>query len=214
MVGWRPNSSTAPGEFYTWSAGDFNVGSDASVIALLSPTEINALECSVEYGGANWGLVLGINVNGTSAYAFYVDSPTTNEYGTTLSGLTASSLYPVGLVKRGASVSVFCGGMKASSSGGNGGIRRSAGSGLGYQRARSISSYGSAALVAITSEALSDEQMFALLSNVQAPWQIFEPQRIVVPTYSAPAGVPDITGVVAENILATSAGYRVTLNYA
>lgn len=31
---------------------------------------------------------------------------------------------------------------------------------------------------------------------------------------SAPVAVPDITFVGAESILATSAGYRVTLNYA
>lgn len=47
------------------------------------------------------------------------------------------------------------------------------------------------------------------------PWgALFAPRIIVVPTTSAPAGVPDITGVVAESILSTSAGYRVSLNYA
>ena len=47
------------------------------------------------------------------------------------------------------------------------------------------------------------------------PWQVFAPQRILVPTSGAGGGaVPDITFVGAENITATSANYRVTLNYA
>ncbi len=48
------------------------------------------------------------------------------------------------------------------------------------------------------------------------PWdEVFEPQRILVPVYgAAPSGVPDIAGIVAESILSTSAGYRVTLDYA
>lgn len=47
------------------------------------------------------------------------------------------------------------------------------------------------------------------------PWQVFAPRRILVPTSGAGGGaVPDITFVGAENITATSANYRVTLNYA
>lgn len=51
-----------------------------------------------------------------------------------------------------------------------------------------------------------------LLGN---PWQLFAPieRRIWVPG-EAPGGVPSITAVYAENITATSADYRVTLDYA
>lgn len=51
-----------------------------------------------------------------------------------------------------------------------------------------------------------------LLAN---PWQLFAPieRRIWVPG-EAPGGVPSITAVYAENITATSADYRVTLDYA
>lgn len=47
------------------------------------------------------------------------------------------------------------------------------------------------------------------------PWQLFAPieRRIWVPG-EAPGGVPSITAVYAENITATSADYRVTLDYA
>ncbi len=47
-----------------------------------------------------------------------------------------------------------------------------------------------------------------------SPWQLFEPQRLVIPTSAAAPAVPAITFVGAENILATSASYRVSLNYA
>ena len=59
---------------------------------------------------------------------------------------------------------------------------------------------------------LPDADVAALSAN---PWQLFAPRRIRVPVYgAAPSTVPDITAVVAENILATSVGYRVSLNYA
>lgn len=47
------------------------------------------------------------------------------------------------------------------------------------------------------------------------PWSLFAPieRRIWVPG-EAPGGVPSITAVYAENITATSADYRVSLNYA
>ena len=47
------------------------------------------------------------------------------------------------------------------------------------------------------------------------PWQLFAPieRRIWVPG-EAPGGVPSIAAVYAENITATSADYRVTLDYA
>lgn len=56
------------------------------------------------------------------------------------------------------------------------------------------------------------DEMMALQTN---PWQIYAPRRVRIPVYSAaPSAVPDITFVGAENITATSAGYRVTLDYA
>lgn len=55
------------------------------------------------------------------------------------------------------------------------------------------------------------EAMRLLTTN---PWAMFAPRRLVIPTTAAAPAVPDITFVGAENILATSAGYRVTLNYA
>ena len=62
------------------------------------------------------------------------------------------------------------------------------------------------------SQQLPGADVAALSAN---PWQLFAPRRIRVPVYgAAPAGVPDVTFVGAENILATSAGYRVTLDYA
>lgn len=53
------------------------------------------------------------------------------------------------------------------------------------------------------------------LELLKSPWQIFAPieRRIWVPD-EAPGGVPSITAVYAENILATSADYRVTLDFA
>lgn len=55
------------------------------------------------------------------------------------------------------------------------------------------------------------EAMSLLTTN---PWAMFAPRRLVIPTTAAAPAVPDITFVGAENILATSAGYRVSLNYA
>lgn len=61
-------------------------------------------------------------------------------------------------------------------------------------------------------EALTADELRALTAN---PHQAYAPRRILVPVYgAAPSGVPDITAVVAENILATSADYRVTLDFA
>lgn len=63
----------------------------------------------------------------------------------------------------------------------------------------------------IYSREVSLEEYQALYDN---PWQLFAPmRRIWVPPSSAPA-VPAITAVSAENITATSADYRVTLDYA
>lgn len=59
---------------------------------------------------------------------------------------------------------------------------------------------------------LSSDELVAVQAN---PWQLFAPitRRIWVPSAGGSA-VPDIAGIVAENITATSASYRVTLNYA
>lgn len=59
---------------------------------------------------------------------------------------------------------------------------------------------------------LPDADVAALSAN---PWQLFAPRRIRVPVYgAAPAGVPDITAVIAESILSDRVSYRATLNYA
>lgn len=59
---------------------------------------------------------------------------------------------------------------------------------------------------------LEADELVAVQAN---PWQLFAPltRRIWVPSAGG-STVPDITFVGAENITATSAGYRVTLNYA
>lgn len=46
------------------------------------------------------------------------------------------------------------------------------------------------------------------------PWALIDSQRWLVPVAPAGGAVPNITAVYAENILATSADYRVTLDYA
>lgn len=53
-----------------------------------------------------------------------------------------------------------------------------------------------------------------MYAQYAAPWALFEPQSIWVPVVSGGGAVPTITFVGAENILATSADYRVTLDYA
>lgn len=66
--------------------------------------------------------------------------------------------------------------------------------------------------VAAWNRALSDSEHASLAVN---PWQLLTPlaRRIWVPSAAASA-VPNITFVGAENITATSADYRVTLDYA
>lgn len=47
------------------------------------------------------------------------------------------------------------------------------------------------------------------------PYSLLEPKRIIVPySAAAPSAVPNITFIGAENITATSADYRVTLDFA
>lgn len=47
------------------------------------------------------------------------------------------------------------------------------------------------------------------------PWQLFAPSRLILPMSAGAApSVPSITAVSAENITATSADYRVTLDFA
>lgn len=66
-------------------------------------------------------------------------------------------------------------------------------------------------LLALFPRCLSNAEILALA--VDSPWHLFESQRIEVPSAAASA-VPNITALSAESILATSAGYRVSLNYA
>ena len=81
----------------------------------------------------------------------------------------------------------------------------------GYVRSGYRMSEHQIALAAIVQRDVGADAEAELLGN---PWALFAPRRILVPTYSAPGAVPDITFVGAENILATSADYRVSLNYA
>lgn len=46
------------------------------------------------------------------------------------------------------------------------------------------------------------------------PWFMFAPRQIIIPVAAAASVVPTITAVSAENITATSADYRVTLDFA
>lgn len=54
-----------------------------------------------------------------------------------------------------------------------------------------------------------------LAQSLANPWRLLEPLRIILPySAAAPSAVPSITAVSAENITATSADYRVTLDFA
>lgn len=69
--------------------------------------------------------------------------------------------------------------------------------------------------VALYGRAFSDDEAAAASRAESRQWGLYLPITRRIPVYSAaPSAVPDITAVVAENILATSAGYRVSLNYA
>ena len=212
VMGWRPNSSTNPGEFYLWSCGNFDVGPNASMLAILSSPNWGAgIESRLEYGGLDWGLAL--RMFSTQVNGRYVDNPTSASYTATLSGLPAlanDEYRAVGLTKIGNIIKVFTGGQVASSFGANGGIRRSAGSSLGEQRL-DVGSLSESTLMAITSQPLPDSVMLELTAHVDAPWQIFR-RRIFVPV-SAPSGIPVLSGATVFDITSTSARPRVTITF-
>lgn len=201
---WRLNTDTQTGESYGWFAGNFDVGSDASMIFVGS--RIEGFWAGIAYGGDNWGLWVGFD--GTSAVGAYVDSPTSASYTATLSNAGADNgvIRSVGLTKRGNVVKVFANRQSASATGGNGGIRRSAGSGL-FGQSGSIDGravYASTVLSAVCGVALPDAAMFDLLDN---PWRIFRADPIRI--YSLPSGALTINSITASNI--TSSGARITL---
>lgn len=66
-------------------------------------------------------------------------------------------------------------------------------------------------IAAAFSTALSIAELDELRAN---PWQLFDSEIILIPASGGASTVPNITFVGAENILAASADYRVTLDYA
>lgn len=185
---WRPNTTTQPGESYTWETGDFNVGANASIIVVGAILSAPSFFCGVSYGGSSWGLWLGFS--GTQAIAAYVDSPTSAAYTATISGLSNSvgQYRSIGLTKSGNTVTVFFGGQKASASGGNGGVRRSAGSGM-IGQGTSVDGrqyYAAISMAAICSTALADAEMLSLLNS---PYRIFKaPPRSLYFDFGAGGG--------------------------
>jgi hypothetical protein len=202
VFGYRPNSSTSFGEAYKWITGDIDIGPDGSMIWFGEWTN-TAYGTLLDYGGASWGLSLQVTT--TTAVAQYVDNPTSAAYTATLSGVTIGVDYPfaIGLTKKGNTIRVFFNKQSASTSSGNGGIRRSAGSGIGYN---SGSAFARTYLSAVTSTVLSDSAMFSVLDN---PWQLFAPQtrRIWGPSAGA-GGVPTLSASTYVPGSLTSTGWR------
>jgi hypothetical protein len=203
-LGYRPNSSTAVGECYTWNTGSFPAcagsGADASMIFVGYGTSLAAYSAGIDFGGALWGLTL--KMTSTSVVASYVDSPTTAQYNATISGLTLTSgtIYTIGLTKRGNIVKAFFGSKVASASGGNGGIRSSAGAGFGYgYTANSL--YAHMVLGAISSVPLSDAAMQSLLQN---PWQLFEDEQTYIQLSSALYPTLTAAGFQSGSLTSTS----------
>ena len=186
---YRPNTGTIAGESYKWQTPDFDIGANGSMF-WYGYRDTDSFSVALEYGGANWGLTL--ENTGTQVKASYVDNPTTAAFTATLTQASSTSEpIAIGLIKNGATVTVVCRGASASTSGGNGGIRRSAGSGFGveYQIGQA---YSAAFLAGVTSEALSVSAMQALLDN---PWSVF---RANSRTYFIPsAGGGGATGSFA-----------------
>lgn len=125
-------------------------------------------------------------------------------------GSSATGVHIVGLRYDGAVLEVWRNGaliwsLALASLGGDNSADLYVGSGYGY------SADAAHALVAYWHRDVGAAAMGALTRN---PWDLFAPRRILIPTAAAPAAVPDITFVGAENITSNSAGYRVTLNYA
>lgn len=167
---------------------------------------IDSLWAGIAYGGPSWGLWLGFD--GSTVRAAYVDNPTTASYTATVTGSGAANgeFFAVGLVKRGNTVKAITSRAVATTTGGNGGIRGSAGGGL-YGQAAAVDGrtvYASTVLSAICSTPLADAHMQDLLAN---PWQIFRADPIRI--YSLPSGALTINSITASNI--TSSGARITL---
>ena len=185
---YRPNTTTFAGESYKWQTPDFDIGANGSMF-WYGYRDTDSFSVALEYGGANWGLTL--ENTGTQVKASYVDNPTTAAFTATLTQASSTSEpIAIGLIKNGATVTVVCRGASASTSGGNGGIRRSAGSGFGveYQIGQA---YSAAFLAGVTSEALSVSAMQALLDN---PWSVFRANSRTYFIPSAGGGGATITG--------------------
>lgn len=73
------------------------------------------------------------------------------------------------------------------------------------------SSSAGLSVVAVFNRAFAESEYVSLYLN---PWQLFAARRFVVPVPAAGGAVPNITFVGAENVAATSADYRVTLDFA
>ena len=207
-LGYRVNSSTAPGECFTWTTGEYDAGPDTSAIAVLAQTDFS-YPAQILYGGASaWGLMFAMGYS--SAVAKYVDNPTSASYSTTMTGLSqiVGRFYVIGAVKKGNTISLFFKGQKTSTTGGNGGLRRAAGSGFGNDIIDGSYGYGKAALISMTSSVLSDGAMFRLLEN---PWKIFAPRRIIIPTAIA-STLPTLSAPSYTSI--TTVGATPRVNYA
>jgi hypothetical protein len=203
----RPNSDTSPGEWYTWQTGNFNIGGNGSLLVVMA-IAVGGFRARLDYGGFDWGL--RIESLSTSVEGAYVDSPTTAGYTATLSSLPSVSAYQfraIGVVKSDNTIKVFTGGRVAITSGGNGGIRRSAGSGLGVSA--NHDSYGALALAAATTAVLSDNAMLRLTDNPRAPWKIFAIRRSF-PVSTGAVAAPTLTAAVAHNLGSTTVTPRVT----
>jgi hypothetical protein len=208
----RPNSSTEPGESYLWNCGDFNVGPDASMLAVLAATNFGTINSSgIQYGGFNDGLRLYL-LSANTVRATYIDNPTTNQFDASITGLSLSNkvYYTVGLTKRGNTVKAFFGNSIASASGGNGGIRRGSSTGLGYYHS---DYYGLTLLAAISSVPIDDSTMQRLMFN---PWLIFKPRSIFVPvTAAAGSSLPTLSDptIVPGSLTSTGFRPRVTITF-
>jgi len=199
----RPNTGTISGESYKWQTPNFDIGSNGSMFwygyldTIIGPGQ----ESVLEYGGSSWGLLL--ECTGSQVKASYVDNPTSAAFTATLSASVAANVpIAVGLIKSGTTVTVVCRGSSASTSGGNGGIRRSAGSGFGYEY---NPGYAGTFLAGVTSEALSVSAMQALLD---APWSVFRAhsRRIFIPSAGGGATATGDLSQTLGAVTSSSAG--------
>lgn len=218
---YRPNTSTITGESYKWQTPNFDVGPNASML-FYGYTLLDGYGAALEYGGTNWGLLINVDSLSNNLIASYVDNPTTAQFDATLSGAGVDVGVPiaVGLIKNGNTVTVVTRAASASTTGGNGGIRRSAGSGFGMEYAI-LEGYCGLMLGAISSVPISVNQMREVLAS---PYAIFKRQPRILyftaggggATYnesvseaiaftSAQANTADILGTIAESTALTSA---------